>query len=123
MAKQPYHELIVWKNAHVFVLEVYKATENFPAEEKYGVTSQLRRAAVSVCCNIVEGHAKHSKADALRFLDIAGGSLRECAYLIELARDLTLLSATLYDTLDDLQRGTSYLLNEFRKGVRNRTDF
>lgn len=72
--KKPYRQLIVWQMAHQFVLKIYEATETFPKQELYGLTSQLRRAAASVALNIVEGYSKQSKKDLLRFLDIAKGS-------------------------------------------------
>lgn len=80
--------MIVWQKAHQFVLSVYRLTENFPKNETYGLTSQLRRAAVSIPANIAEGFKKKSKADKARFMNIAQGSLEECRYYLVLARDL-----------------------------------
>lgn len=116
----PYHQLVVWKESHQFVKDIYRASERFPSDERFGVTSQLRRAAVSVSCNIVEGHAKRSIHDCLRFLDIASGSLRECAYLLELSKDLGYVDVISYAKLDDQQRRTNYLLQEFTRGTRRR---
>jgi four helix bundle protein len=81
-------QLIVWQKAHQFVLGVYRFTENFPRSETYGLTSQLRRAAVSIPANIAEGFKKRGRADKVRFLNIAQGSLEECRYYLILARDL-----------------------------------
>lgn len=83
-----FQDLIVWQKAHQFVLSVYRLTENFPKNETYGLTSQLRRAAVSIPANIAEGFKKKSKADKARFMNIAQGSLEECRYYLVLARDL-----------------------------------
>ena len=83
-----FQDLIVWQKAHLFVLEVYKLTEQFPKAEVYGLTSQLRRAAVSVPANIAEGFRKRGRADKSRFLNIAQGSLEEARYYLILARDL-----------------------------------
>lgn len=83
-----FQDLIVWQKAHKFVLEVYKYTSSFPKEEIYGLTSQFRRAAVSVPSNIAEGFKKKGKADKNRFLNIAQGSLEESRYYLILANDL-----------------------------------
>ena len=83
-----YTELVVWKKAHEFVLCVYQVTKNFPREEFYGLTLQFRRAAVSIAANIAEGYGKTSKAEKLRFLNIAQGSLKECSYYLILSKDL-----------------------------------
>ena len=83
-----FEDLVVWQKAHQFVLSVYRFTENFPNKELYGLTSQLRRAAVSVAANVAEGFKKRGKADKGRFLNIAQGSLEECRYYLILASDL-----------------------------------
>jgi four helix bundle protein len=81
-------DLIVWQKAHKFVLSIYRLSENFPKSEIYGLTSQLRRAAVSVPANIAEGFKKRSKPEKARFMNIAQGSLEECHYYLILAKDL-----------------------------------
>lgn len=83
-----FEELLVWQKAHQFVLAVYRLSEAFPRHELYGLTSQLRRAAVSVPANIAEGFKKRGKSDKARFFNIAQGSLEECRYYLILARDL-----------------------------------
>jgi four helix bundle protein len=83
-----FEDLDMWKKAHEFVLKVYKVTENFPKTEIYGLTSQFRRASVSIAANIAEGYKKKGKADKLRFYNIAQGSLEECRYFIILSKDL-----------------------------------
>ena len=75
-----FQDLIVWQKAHQFVLGVYKHSKDFPKEETYGITSQLRRAAVSIAANIAEGFKKKGKPDKVRFMNIAQGSLEECRY-------------------------------------------
>jgi four helix bundle protein len=75
-----FQDLVVWQKAHQFVLCVYEETESFPKKEMYGLTAQLRRAAVSVPANIAEGFRKRGKADKNRFMNMAQGSLEECRY-------------------------------------------
>ena len=81
-------DLIVWQKAHAFVLKVYKLTREFSKEELYGLTSQLRRAAISIPANIAEGYKKRGKQDKVRYLNIAEGSLEECHYYLILSEDL-----------------------------------
>ena len=83
-----FKDLIVWQKAHQFVLAVYKATLDFPQSEVYGLTSQFRRAAVSVPANIAEGFKRTHKADKVRFMNIAQSSLEECRYYLILAEDI-----------------------------------
>lgn len=83
-----FEELIVWEKAHKLVLEVYKYTSGFPNSEIYTLTSQFRRAAISVPANIAEGFKKKSKADKYRFMNIAQGSLEESRYYLILSNDL-----------------------------------
>ncbi len=88
MPAKNFQDLIVWQRAHQFVLEVYRLTDSFPRNELYGLTSQLRRAAVSVPANIAEGFRKHSRQDKARYMNISQGSLEECRYYLILAHDL-----------------------------------
>jgi len=83
-----FEDLIVWQRAHQFVLGVYKYSENFPKREDYSLTSQLRRAAVSIPANIAEGFKKKGKSDKARYMNIAQGSLEECRYYLILSFDL-----------------------------------
>ena len=83
-----FRKLIVWEKAHQLTLKIYKVTEQFPREELYGLTSQIRRASVSIPTNIAEGCVRSSNADFSRFLYIALGSTSELEYLILLAMDV-----------------------------------
>lgn len=83
-----FRELIVWQRSHAFTLELYRATQSFPKEETFGLTSQLRRAAASVPTNIAEGCGRDGDAELKRFLGIALGSACETDYLILLAAEL-----------------------------------
>jgi four helix bundle protein len=83
-----FRDLQVWQKAHQFVLGVYGFTASFPRQETYGLTAQMRRAAVSIPANIAEGFGKRSRADKARHMNIAEGSLEESRYYLILARDL-----------------------------------
>jgi four helix bundle protein len=87
-AAKSFQDLIVWQRAHEFVLGVYRISKGFPREEIYGLTSQFRRAAVSIPANIAEGFKKRGRPDKVRFMNVAQGSLEECRYYLILAKDL-----------------------------------
>lgn len=108
-------EVIAWQKAHQFVLSIYQFSSKFPREETYGLTSQLRRAAVSIPANIAEGYAKVGKADKKRFYNIAQGSIQECRYYLMLANDLHFNSD---DDLKYLLEEVSRLLNSYIRGIR-----
>lgn len=85
---QRFRDLKVWERSHALVLEIYRATERFPSEERYGVVSQIRRAAVSVPTNIAEGSRRDGGKDFSRFLNLAEASMAEVDYLLLLSGDL-----------------------------------
>jgi four helix bundle protein len=87
MAKT-FRDLRVWHKAHELVLEIYRFTSAFPKTEIYGLTQQMRRAAVSVPANIAEGFTRRGKNDKIRFMNFAESSLEESRYYLILARDL-----------------------------------
>lgn len=110
--------LHVWQKAHALVLAVYQITKAFPRDELFGLTSQLRRGAVSVPANITEGYRKRGEADKLRFLNIAQASLDEAAYYLRLAHDLSYAdSSTLRDQAEEVAR----LLGGYIRGISERT--
>lgn len=88
----------VWQKAHRLTLEVYKTTLRFPAEERYGLSTQLRRSASSICSNIAEGYTK-SRKDFIRFLSIARGSLEETKYHLILSKDLNYLDEKTFEMI------------------------
>jgi len=95
-------KLIVWQKSHKLVLKIYEITKEFPRDERFGLTSQIRRAAVSIPSNIVEGKARGSKKDYRRFLLMSRGSLEEVKYQLLLARDLKYIEQDVYnDVLDN----------------------
>ena len=109
-----FEELVVWKKAHQFVLAAYQLTRSFPKEETYGLTSQFRRAAISIPANVAEGFRKRGAADKLRFLNIAQGSAEECRYYLILAKDLKYGDQSeLLVLLDEVTR----LLVGYAKGI------
>ena len=85
---QDFRNIIAWKKSHEFVLLVYKLTKGFPSAEQFGITSQIRRASLSIPSNIAEGSCRGSDKDFARFLQISMGSASEVDYLLILARDL-----------------------------------
>lgn len=111
-----FQDLLVWQKAHRFVLNIYKMTAGFPSHEVYGLTSQLRRSAVSIPANIVEGFRKTGKADKLRFFNIAQGSLEESRYYLILAQDLEY--ADVMENLILLEE-VSKMLSAFYKSIKS----
>jgi four helix bundle protein len=89
---QRFTDLRVWQRSHALALEIYRVTGAFPRDERFGLTSQIRRAVVSVPTNIAEGSKRQSCQDYARFLNIAEGSLAETEYLLFLSRDLGYLA-------------------------------
>ena len=85
---QPFRDIRAWQRAYQLSLSVYKVTESFPPEEKFGLTSQLRRASVSIFSNVAEGSKRKSKADNAHFVNMAEGSSAEIQGLLSLAKDL-----------------------------------
>ncbi len=120
---KPHKKLDAWKLAMELVKTVYKATADFPAVEKYSLTDQIRRAAVSVPSNIAEGAARQTKKEFANFLHIAQGSLSELDTQLELARELGYLSVESWNTLDALLiRVDKMLTGLIRSLLSRRTD-
>jgi len=111
-------KLRAFELADGLALEVYRLTATFPKEEMFGLTSQTRRAAVSIASNIVEGCARQSEADYLRFLDMAYGSARELEYQVSLALRLGFLTADGYEKLQAACVETSKVLNGLIRAFR-----
>ena len=114
-----FEDIMAWQKAHSFVLAVYKETKDFPEDERFGLTSQFRRAAVSIAANIAEGYKKLSKADKLRFFNISQGSLEECRYYCILSRDLGYINEQTFMFLSAKNSDASYMLNSYIKGILN----
>jgi len=114
-----YKGLVAWQKADSLAIEVYKATALFPREEQYGVTSQLRRAILSVPLNLVEGYARGGKAEFARFLDISIGSVSEAKYLIEFSEKIGYIGADA-KRLYGLAEEVSKILWSLKKSVKSR---
>lgn len=109
-----FENLLIWQQSHEFVLNTYKMTLTFPDSEKFGLTSQFRRAAVSIPANIAEGYGKRSAADKARFYNIAQGSLNECRYYLRLTKDLGYAETqSLINQLNEIGK----MLNSYTKKV------
>ncbi|OIO32997.1 MAG: hypothetical protein AUJ70_04285 [Candidatus Omnitrophica bacterium CG1_02_40_15] len=108
----------VWDKAHKLVLEIYKATRNFPTEEKYGLIAQLRRSAAPIPTNIVEGYKRKSDKDFLHFLNIADTSLEETKYHLLLSYDLNYLKKNEYERLLDLMDEVGKMLFGFQQKLK-----
>ena len=117
MSTYSFENLVVWQKAHQFVLTVYTVTKSFPKEELFGLTSQFRRAAISIEANIAEGYKKLGKADKLRFLNISEGSIEECRDYVILSRDLGYIDGQQFDKLSYSVEETSKLLVAYSKGI------
>ncbi len=111
-------KLRAFQLADQVALAIYKQTRSFPREEIFGLTSQLRRAAVSIASNIVEGAARSSEAEYLRFLDMAYGSAREAEYQVSLAFRLGFLPEPAHQELSALTVETSKVLNGLLRSLR-----
>ena len=114
-AKQ-FRDLIVWQKAHQLVLTVYENSKYFSKEELYGLTLQLKKAAVSIPANIAEGFKKKGKRDKVKFMNIAQGSLEECRYYFILSKDLGYFDT---NELMALLEEVSKLLEAYSKSIIN----
>jgi four helix bundle protein len=115
MKSRTFEDVDLWRKAHSWVLAIYKVTETFPKHELFGLTSQLRRAAVSVPANFAEGFKKRGLADKVRFYNIAQGSLEECRYYLILSRDLRYEdSGALIGSLEEISK----MLDRYSRSVR-----
>ena len=97
---QPYERLVAWQRCHQLLLAIFSATAKWPSSERFGITAQLRRATLSAATNLVEGSAKHGRAEFRRFLDMSLGSLAEVGYLLRVARDLRILTPEEWSLLE-----------------------
>jgi four helix bundle protein len=114
-----HRKLRAFELADDLVIAIYRATKSFPKEEMFGLTSQLRRAAVSIASNIVEGSARNSLADYIRFLDMAFASTREVEYQISIAHRLEYFEATVYADLQQKVEETAKVMAGLIRSLRS----
>jgi four helix bundle protein len=117
-----YERLYAWRAAHRMALEIYRITDAWPKEERFGITIQLRRAAVSVPNNIAEGAGKRGSKEFRRFLDMALGSLSEVSYLLLFSKDRGLLNADDWQTMDKVRGDASRLTWRLYDAVSKHAD-
>ena len=113
-----YKNLQVWQKAHHLTLAVYRQTRGFPNEEKFGLTSQIRRSCESIPANLAEGCGRRSDGEMGRFIQIAMGSGAELSYHLLLARDLGLLSSSAHDELDRSLSEIMKMLSSLSQRIR-----
>ena len=116
-----FKELKVWQRAHQFVLDIYKITKKFPSDEKFGLTLQIRRAAISIPANIAEDFKRKSDKDFAHFINIAESSLEEVKYYLFVSSDLGYINEKVYQLLNNQTEEIGKMLNGlYKKLVRGR---
>lgn len=116
MKAEKFEDLNVWDKAHQLVLNTYRITKGFPAEEKFGLASQMRRASISVPANIAEGFKKRTLKDKINFYNISQGSLQELRYYIILSKDLEYIAdiKDLLNIIEEIERMLSGLIKSIQ---------
>jgi four helix bundle protein len=121
LGMMPYERFESWQVSHLLALELYRVTDGWPKEERFGLTIQLRRAALSAPTNIAEGSAKRGNREFRRFLDIALGSLSEVSYLLRVSRDRGLLSPDSWLELETLRNRAGQLTWRLYQSINRAT--
>lgn len=118
-AIRSYEDLVAWQKSYKLVLTVYKLTRGFPTDERFGLTSQVRRAAVSVPSNIAEGWGRGSRADYVRFVEIARGSIYELQTQMKLAADLEYIPPQheVHEQMREVERLINALIRSLRRAT------
>jgi four helix bundle protein len=119
---KPHKKLNAWSDAVDLAQQIYRVTERFPSNEQFGLTSQIRRAAVSIPSNIAEGAARQTKKEFLNFLHIAKGSLSELDTQLEIARRLEYLDQARWETLDERIERIDCMLSGLVRSLRSRNN-
>ncbi len=115
-----YRDLVVWQKSMALVTEIYKQTKSFPKDETYGLTSQMRRCAVSIPSNIAEGYGGNSTSDYVRFLRVAAGSLYELQTQMEISLNLRYLNKNNFDKLYESSREIERMLSSLTKKLNDK---
>lgn len=118
-----FEDVIAWQKARMFINHVYNVTQSFPPIEKYGLTSQFQRAAVSIAANIAEGYKRMGKDDKLRFYNYSQGSLEECRCYIYLSMDFNYISSDEASKMIDEIEETSKILNSYIIAIKNKQNW
>jgi four helix bundle protein len=120
MKVKSFEDLTVWQEAHKLTLEIYKLTAKFPAAEKYGIVSQLRRSSSAVPANVAEGFGRATTKELLRCLQIARGELEETRYFAILSRDLGYVTGQEYESLGQQCSSVCRMLNALGSSLKRR---
>jgi four helix bundle protein len=115
-----HRDLDVWKTATALTTDVYKATSKFPSDERFGLISQARRAAVSVPANIAEGYGRETSGSYIQFLRVAQGSARELETLLEVSRQLGYLDSAAHSALNDRLTRVTMMLGRLLRAIERR---
>lgn len=115
-------ELLVWQKSHQLVLKIYHLLTFFPADEKFALCDQMKRASYSISSNIVEGHSKNTNKDFLKYLYISRGSLEELRYFVFLSKDLKYINKNQFDEIENDVIEVSKMLNSFIISIKNRNE-
>jgi four helix bundle protein len=119
---QGYHKLVIWQKSQKFVTSIYQLSNTLPKSEEYNLTSQIKRAAVSVVLNIVEGHRRrYFEKEFFRFLTIADGSLTEVEACLEICLELKFINQSQFNIIDLQRRELAGMLNSFLKQIKIRS--
>ena len=113
-----FRDLLVWEKAHQLTMRIYEATSTYPADERFGLVSQIRRSASSVPTNIAEGCGRHSDKDFARFLQISMGSASELEYQLLLSHDLHYLQTEPYDEMTNAVQEVKRMLTSLIKKLK-----
>ena len=120
MGLQTYKDLIAWQKSYALCLKIFKVTRSFPRDEQYGLTSQLKRSALSIPSNIAEGYTRHQTLEYIRFLYIGYASLAELETQILLAKDLEYINAVAFSEILSIHGDVQRLLFALIKSLRNK---
>lgn len=118
-----FEDVIAWQKARIFINHVYNVTKRFPPEERYGLTSQFQRAAVSIAANIAEGYKRLGKDDKIRFYNYSQGSLEECRCYIYLSQDFNYIAPNEAQTMINEIEEASKILNSYINSTKNRQNW
>ena len=121
MVKNIFETLKVYHEAHLLVIEIYKATKSFPRHELFGLVGQIRRASISVGANIVEGNSRNHKKEFIQFLYLSNGSLEEVKYYLILSKDLGYLNESQYKDLQDKAENISKIINGLIRYLKSKS--